>query len=119
MCEFQLHGVTLPTQVENKRLLEFNLSKTVFLHDDDSDAQGSERLFTPIAEMPFAGRKHPFRQVLAGFWQVEIISSSPAGPCFQLGSGRPEPSHQGWPYPYLTQQKWDRPSRSASQRPHP
>lgn len=50
-----------PTQTQKQRIArEFNLSETVFVHDVDNQSETKERkidIFTPKAELPFAG--HP------------------------------------------------------------
>ena len=39
---------------------EFNLSETVFLHEDDRSAARRLDIFLPTVEIPFAGTANPF-----------------------------------------------------------
>lgn len=51
-------GANLDQQTKQKIAKEFNLSETVFIHDnDDGNNQWTVDIFTPFSELPFAG--HP------------------------------------------------------------
>jgi trans-2,3-dihydro-3-hydroxyanthranilate isomerase len=50
-------GEEIPSRLMQQTARELNLSETVFLFPGDDDADAQARIFTPQAEMPFAG--HP------------------------------------------------------------
>lgn len=50
-------GETIPSRLMQATARELNLSETIFLLPGDDDADATVRIFTPAAELPFAG--HP------------------------------------------------------------
>src|SRR5947209_10510689 len=52
-----LDGAGLDTTTMQRAARELNLSETVFLLDGEGDTDARLRIFTPAAELPFAG--HP------------------------------------------------------------